>query len=311
MDTLEATIAHASTNRFSWYAGGMLALRRHTLAATTLLATLSTARLSTAQPVEPLQNVVPAAPSAPPDVAEPPAAATKTGSGLAFRVLSKGQGSAHPGPHDKVIVTFTAWTPEGEVIDSSISDGEPRTFSMDDVIKGLAEGLGAMAKGDKRRLWIPAALATSGRPRRRGPAAPSVFDVELLDFVKMPDPIPVPEDVDAPPAEAKRTASGLAYKVLKRGKGKDHPTASSTVEVHYSGWTRDGQLFDSSVRRGKPISFPLGGVIKGWTEGVQLMVVGDKTRFWIPSALAYGDSPTQQGTPAGPLVFDIELVDFQ
>jgi FKBP-type peptidyl-prolyl cis-trans isomerase len=289
----------------------MLAPRRHILAATTLLATLSTARLSTAQPIEPLQNVVPAAPSAPPDVAEPSAAATKTASGLAFRVLSKGQGTAHPGPHDKVIVTFTAWTPEGEVIDSSISDGEPRTFSMDDVIKGLAEGLGAMAKGDKRRLWIPAALATSGRPRRRGPAAPSVFDVELLDFLKMPDPIPVPEDVDAPPAEARRTASGLAYRVLKHGKGKDHPTASSTVEVHYSGWTRDGQLFDSSVRRGKPISFPLGGVIKGWTEGVQLMVVGDKTRFWIPSALAYGDSPTQQGTPAGPLVFDIELLSIK
>jgi peptidylprolyl isomerase len=138
-----------------------------------------------------------------------------------------------------------------------------------------------------------------------------VLDVELLDFVKMPDPIPVPEDVDAPPADAKRTASGLAYKVLKHGKGKDHPTASSTVEVHYSGWTREGQLFDSSVRRGKPISFPLGGVIKGWTEGVQLMVAGDKTRFWIPSALAYGDSPAQQGTPAGPLVFDIELISIK
>jgi FKBP-type peptidyl-prolyl cis-trans isomerase len=289
----------------------MLPPRRHILAATTLLATLSTARTSTAQPIEPLQNVVPAAPSAPPDVAEPPAQATKTASGLAWRVLSKGQGAAHPGPHDKVIVTFTAWTPEGEVIDSSISDGEPRTFSMDDVIRGLAEGLGAMTKGEKRRLWIPAALAAAGHPRRRGAAAPSVLDVELLDFVKMPDPIPVPEDVDAPPADAKRTASGLAYKVLKRGKGKDHPTASSTVEVHYSGWTREGQLFDSSVRRGKPISFPLGGVIKGWTEGVQLMVVGDKTRFWIPSALAYGDSPAQPGTPAGPLVFDIELLSIK
>ena len=135
-----------------------------------------------------------------------------------------------------------------------------------------------------------------------------MFDVELVSFVKMPDPIPVPEDVDAAPADAKRTASGLAYKVLKRGKGKQRPTASNTVEVHYSGWTPDGKLFDSSVRRGSPTSFPLGGVIKGWTEGVQLMVVGEKTRFWIPGALAYGDKPTQGGAPGGPLVFDIELL---
>ncbi len=135
-----------------------------------------------------------------------------------------------------------------------------------------------------------------------------MFDVELVELVKMPDPMPVPEDVDAPPADAKRTPSGLAYKFLKRGKGKAHPTASSTVEVHYSGWTRDGKMFDSSVRRGKSISFPLTGVIKGWTEGVQLMVVGDRTRFWIPGALAYGDAPAREGAPAGPLTFDIELL---
>jgi FKBP-type peptidyl-prolyl cis-trans isomerase len=286
----------------------MLPSRRHVLAATTFLAALSTAPLARSQPIEPLQSARPVAPPAPLDVAEAPAGATKSASGLAWRLLSKGQGTAHPGPHDKVIVTFTAWTPEGEVIDSSIPDGEPRTLPMDDVIKGLSEGLGAMAKGEARRLWIPAALAVSGRPRRRGPAASSVFDVELVDFVNMPEPMPVPDDVDAPPADAKRTPTGLVYKVLKRGKGKAHPTATSTVEVHYSGWTRDGRLFDSSVARGKPISFSLDGVIKGWTEGVQLMVVGDRTRFWIPSALAYGAAPERPGTPAGPLVFDIELL---
>ena len=286
----------------------MLPPRRHLLAATTLLAALSAAPMASSQPIEPLQTSRPVAPPAPPDVAEAPAHAEKSASGLAWKVLSKGHGTEHPGPHDKVIVTFTGWTPEGQVIDSSIPDGEPRTFMMDDLTRGLSEGLGWMAKGEKRRFWIPATLAAAGRPRRPGAAAPSVFDIELVDLVRMPDPMPVPEDVDAPPAEAKRTPSGLAYKVLKHGKGKAHPTASSTVEVHYSGWTPDGKLFDSSVKRGKPISFPLDGVIKGWTEGVQLMVVGDRTRFWIPSALAYGDAPARAGTPAGPLVFDIELL---
>jgi FKBP-type peptidyl-prolyl cis-trans isomerase len=276
-----------------------------------LLVALLSGSIAASQPIEPLGSARPVAPSAPSDVGEAPAQATKTPSGLAWKLLVKGKGSEHPGPHDKVTIIFTGWTADGEVIESSIPDGEPWTFSMDDVIKGLSEGLRPMGKGEKRRLWIPASLATSGRPKRRGPPGPSVFDVELVDFVKMPDPIPVPEDLDAPPAEAKRTASGLAYRFLKRGKGKDHPAPQSTVEVHYSGWTPDGQLFDSSVRRGRSTTFPLNGVIKGWTEGVQLMVVGDKARFWIPSALAYGDTPSRPGTPAGPLVFDIELLSIQ
>lgn len=278
------------------------------VAQSTLLALVLIGSAAVSQPIEPLQSARPAAPPAPADVAEAPASAARTASGLAWKPLAKAQGTAHPGPHDKVTINFTGWTPDGEVIDSSIPDGEPWKVVLDDLNPGLAEALRVMGKGERRRLWIPAALATSGRPKRRGTPGPSVFDVELLDFVHMPDPIAVPEDVAAPPADAKRTRSGLAYKFLRRGKGKDHPTAASTVEVHYSGWTADGELFDSSVRRGRPISFPLSGVIKGWTEGVQLMSPGDKARFWIPGALAYGDKPSQPGTPAGPLVFDIELL---
>jgi peptidylprolyl isomerase len=284
---------------------------RSSLVAISFVAVLASGSIAASQPIEPLGSARPEAPPAPADVAAAPPQAVKTASGLAWKLLAKPQGAAHPGPHDKVSIVFTGWTPEGEVIDSSVPDGEPRSFTVDEVNKGLSEGLRLMAKGEKRRLWIPAALAASGRPKRRGPAGPSVFDVELVDFVKMPDPIPVPEDVDAPPAQATRTASGLAYKFLKHGKGKEHPKADSTVEVHYSGWTPDGQLFDSSVRRGQSITFPLNGVIKGWTEGVQLMVVGDKARFWIPSALAYGDTPTRPGTPAGPLVFDVELLGIR
>ena len=122
--------------------------------------------------------------------------------------------------------------------------------------------------------------------------------------------IPAPADVAAPPADAEKTPSGLATKVQVPGAGKRHPAANSRVRVHYTGWTTDGKMFDSSVARKEPITFGLNQVIAGWTEGVQLMVEGEKTRFWIPGELAYGDKPTRPGAPAGMLVFDIELVSI-
>jgi len=127
----------------------------------------------------------------------------------------------------------------------------------------------------------------------------------LLAFAQAP--IPAPPDVKAPPRDAKKTSSGLAYKVLTPGPGTRHPTASNQVTVHYTGWTTDGKMFDSSVARGQPATFPLNGVIAGWTEGVQLMVEGEKTRFWIPESLAYKG----QREPYGMLVFDIELIKVQ
>jgi photosystem II stability/assembly factor-like uncharacterized protein len=124
-----------------------------------------------------------------------------------------------------------------------------------------------------------------------------------------PGQLPPPADVAAAPADAITTPSGLASKVLKPGTGTEHPTLASTVKVHYSGWTTDGQMFDSSVIRGEPSSFGVSRVIRGWTEGVQLMVKGEKRRFWIPAALAYGDTP-RAGAPRGMLVFDVELFDI-
>jgi FKBP-type peptidyl-prolyl cis-trans isomerase len=135
--------------------------------------------------------------------------------------------------------------------------------------------------------------------------------VELLGITPGVKPPEAPADVAAPPKNAKKTKSGLAYRVLTKGKGKVHPTASSVVRVHYTGWTTDGRMFDSSVVRKQPAEFPLNGVIKGWTEGVQLMVPGEKTRFWIPGPMAYGDKPQRPGAPAGMLVFDIELLEIK
>ncbi len=120
-------------------------------------------------------------------------------------------------------------------------------------------------------------------------------------------PIPAPQDVAAPPSDAQVTATGLAYKVLQPAEGPK-PARSDTVKVHYTGWTTDGEMFDSSVARGEPSTFPLGGVIAGWTEGLQLMSVGAKHRMWIPEALAYKGAP---GRPAGMLVFDVELLAIE
>ena len=125
----------------------------------------------------------------------------------------------------------------------------------------------------------------------------------------MSDLLAAPADVAAPPADAITTASGLAYRVLQSGNGENHPGSSSYVEVHYTGWTTDGQMFDSSRARGQTISFPLNRVIPGWTEGVQLMTVGDSFRFWIPADLAYGENPGG-GRPGGMLVFDVELFNI-
>lgn len=122
----------------------------------------------------------------------------------------------------------------------------------------------------------------------------------------MPD-TSAPDDVAAPPEDAEFTNSDLAYRILQEGSGGETPTQSSVVKVHYTGWTTDGEKFDSSHDRGKPAEFPLDRVIAGWTEGVSLMTEGEKRRFWIPEELAYKGMP---GRPQGMLVFDVELLEI-
>lgn len=157
----------------------------------------------------------------------------------------------------------------------------------------------AKAVADEGSAVAAATAPTEGTPAATPAAAPPTGD------------IPAPEDVAAAPADAVKTASGLASKVLKPGTGTEKPGPTDTVEVHYTGWTTDGKMFDSSVARGEPTSFPLNGVIKGWTEGVGMMVAGEKRRFWIPGDLAYGETPSRPGAPAGTLVFDVELLSIK
>lgn len=259
------------------------------------------AKPETAEEPPPSEGLVEKAPA---DVAAPPADAQKTASGLAYKVLKEGTGTVKPTASDTVKVFYVGWTTDGKMFDKQIPPEKPIKFPLRQVIAGWTEGVQLMKQGDRFRFWIPKELAYNDRPGR--PAGMLVFDVELVDVVKPPA---TPADVAAPPADADKTASGLAYKVLQPGKGGPKPTAESTVTVHYSGWTTDGKMFDSSVLRGEPTSFPLRGVIPGWTEGVQLMEVGSKVRFWIPEELAYKGAGG--GAPKGMLVFDVELLSFK
>jgi peptidylprolyl isomerase len=236
----------------------------------------------------------------PPDVSAPPADAQKSASGLAWKVLQAGAGDKRPTAMDAVTVHYTAWTTDGKMFDSSHARRMPSTFLIESVIKGWGEGVQLMSVGEKRRFWIPEDIAFRGQSGR--PRGMVVFDVELLDVVD--DPRVAPADVAKPPADTRKTASGLAYKTLRPGTGTVHPRKESRVTVHYTGWSTDGKMFDSSIMRGAAATFGLDEVIEGWTEGVQLMVEGEKTRFWIPARLAY------QGRkgPQGMLVFDIDLL---
>jgi peptidylprolyl isomerase len=123
---------------------------------------------------------------------------------------------------------------------------------------------------------------------------------------KVKPAIPAPEDVAAPPPDALAHADGLYSKVLQPGQGERKPGKTARVTVHYTGWTTDGRMFDSSVVRGVPATFGLNQVIPGWREGVALMVEGEQRRLWIPEALAYPSGPG----PRGMLVFDVLLLQI-
>jgi peptidylprolyl isomerase len=173
----------------------------------------------------------------------------------------------------------------------------------------MEEMLTSMVAGERVRFWVDAAkMANNGKALPNAPTGLLCYEVEVLQIEKGKEPPPVPANVKAPPADAKKTAKGVSYQVLKAGKGGPKPQPSEKVRVDYTGWTTDGRMFDSSVVKGQPAEFSLGGVIAGWTDGMQVMSVGDKVRMWIPEELAYKGSP---GRPQGMLVFDIELLEIK
>jgi peptidylprolyl isomerase len=239
-------------------------------------------------------------PTPPADLTNPPADAERSDDGLITKKLADGTGTEKLGADDIARVRVTVWKSDGTLV-QHVDPPKSMVLGVSKMIPGWALAAQKMVAGEKRRAWIPSSLG--GGKVKEGESL--VIDTELIEIIEHPV---TPPDVAAPPEDAAKTGSGLAYKVLRSGIGTVHPKRSSTVVVHYTGWTTDGNMFDSSVLRGQPAEFPLTAVIRGWTEGLQLMVEGEKTRFWIPSNLAYGNDKSK---PQGLLVFDVELIDIK
>ena len=235
-----------------------------------------------------------------------------TPSGLQYEVIEMGNG-IKPLAYDQVHVHYHGTLIDGTVFDSSVDRGEPITFGLNQVIPGWTEGLQLMPVGSKFRFYIPQELAYGDQQAGSiTPFSTLIFDVELLN-IKFEN---TPEDnvrylsANVLREGVKTTPSGLQYEVITMGDGKT-PKATDKVKVHYHGTLIDGTVFDSSVERGESIIFGLNEVIAGWTEGLQLMPVGSKFRFYIPQELAYGDQEVGSIPALSTLIFEVELLSIE
>ncbi len=238
-----------------------------------------------------------------------------TVSGLKVKITEKGNGKQVI-KGDKVTAHYTGTLEDGKKFDSSKDRNQPFSFKVGagQVISGWDEGFQLLSIGDKATFTIPSNLGygASGAGGVIPPNATLVFDVEVIDAVASPAPkAAVPYDVTG--LDTIKMQSGLKFLKIESGTGVK-AQQGKYVSVHYTGYLMDGKKFDSSVERGEPIEFQLGKgmVIKGWEEGIELMHVGDKMRFIIPSELAYGEKGAPGAIPANAtLIFDCELVGVQ
>ena len=234
---------------------------------------------------------------------------TETKSGLKYRVRRKSDG-VKPKATSTVKVHYKGWLDGGKVFDSSYDRREPVEFPLNRVIKGWGEGMQLIGQGGMIELEIPFELAygESGRPPVIPPKETLHFIVELLEVQLPAEPGAVDKDA---PEKFTTTKSGLKYRIRRKSDG-EKPTDESTVKVHYKGWLDNGKTFDSSYDRGQPIQFPLSGVIKGWTEGMQLIGKGGMIELEIPYDLAYGEEGRPPTIPEkATLHFIIELLEVQ
>jgi len=242
-----------------------------------------------------------------------------TDSGLQYMVLEEGQeDGASPISTDLVSVDYAGTLLDGTEFDSSYSRGAAATFKLNQVIPGWTEGLQLMSEGDKFRFFIPPDIAYGANPRPGGPIGPNealIFDVELHKVASPERNLAASKkflDENGVKEGVKVTDSGLQYEVISKGEeGGASPVATDKVKVNYKGTLLNGTEFDSSYKRGTPAEFTLNRVIPGWTEGLQLMHVGDKFRFFIPPELGYGANGFGPIQPNEALIFEVDLLEVE
>lgn len=242
-----------------------------------------------------------------------------TDTGLQYVVLEEGAGDgATPTPSDIIDVHFSATFKDGTEFLSSRERGAAARFPLSEFLQGGIEGVQLMSEGDRYRFFIPPELAFG--EAGIGPVPPNeavIFDIELLNVLNPEKNLAAAEKFLAENAKkdgVKVTDTGLQYQVISEGAADGAaPNEASVVKVHYVGTLVNGTEFDSSIARGEPAEFPLNGVISGWTEGLQLMKVGDKFRFFIHPELAYGANPRPGGAigPNDALIFEVELLEVK
>jgi FKBP-type peptidyl-prolyl cis-trans isomerase len=236
-----------------------------------------------------------------------PEAQKTTESGLKYEVIREGKGDP-PGPEDPFEMTFALWNASGKLLDCTERSGQKIQGRIRDMALGvLKEGAALLRPGARYRFEAPPALGFGAR-NQGADLPPNSVTIWELEMVRIIQPLPVPEFSPMDPDATKTSATGLQSQLLREGDGAA-PTLSDTVTVHYAGWLEDGTLFDCSYARGEPTSFPLGGVIPGWQEGLLQMKAGGKHRFRIPANLAYGERGNPPTIPPNAtLIFEVELL---
>lgn len=269
----------------------------------------STARKPTRLPV--WARSIPQDIPPPADVAAPPASAARTESGIASIVLVPPSGNAaeRPRAQDTVTARYTGWTEKGVLFWASKFRGEQESLIPKNApMKGFGEALQLLVVGERRRFWIPEELGFGKNPEDpMHPPGPLTMDVELVSIDPAPDPPPAPSDLREPPANAVKTPSGLRYRVLEKGTGKERPKGHDHAQIEFTGWTKEGRVFDSSIPERKPRSITVVKAMSGLTEALKGMVVGEKRRLWLPADIAHGDEGTEK-KPGGDLIIDVKLV---
>ncbi len=240
-------------------------------------------------------------------LAKPATGVVEVMPGLAFMVLKKGLEAETIDPFKVIRTRSDVWKADGTQT-GSVEDGLS-TSQLRQVRKSLpffATILESMPVGERRRWWISSDLVPEGS--RAFEKADYVMEIEIVDVL---DPLPAPRNVAAIPKAAAVTSEGIGILTLRAGDQTTYPELKSTIVVHYSGWTTDGRMFDSSRLREATASFPLDRLITGWQLAIPKLSKGEMARIWIPGTLAYDNREDRPFAPKGMLVFDVELIEIE